>query len=194
MSRTLSAPARFEQEVKKSRFVALAERCSSDGELGAFLERIHDPAATHHCWAWISGQRYRFDDDGEPGGTAGRPILTAIEHQDLDEVAVVVIRYYGGIKLGTGGLARAYGSSAGECLRQARTEALIVMRQLQIHLPFDLIATAHQLLERHGAVKVEEVYSSQGVSLRVDCPLPAVDALDESLKDASAGQARIRSG
>lgn len=193
MSRTLSSTARFELEVKKSRFLALAERCPCEADARAFIERIRDPGATHHCWAWRSGPGYRFDDDGEPGGTAGRPILSAIEHQDLDEVAVVVIRYYGGIKLGTGGLARAYGSSAGECLRQAETEPLVAMTTLRIHLPFESIAIAHQLIDRHQAAKTGEHYDSEGVELLIDCPQPAVDALNQELRDASAGQARFRS-
>ncbi len=193
MTRTLAAPARFELEVKKSRFLALGAPCSSDDARRDFLKQIRDPSATHHCWGWKAGQRYRFDDDGEPGGTAGRPILSAIEQQGLDEVAVVVIRYYGGIKLGTGGLARAYGASAAECLRQATTKELIVMTPLRVQLPFELIATAHQLLERHGAVKRDERYSSEGVDLDIECPAPALRALRQDLQDASAGQARVRS-
>jgi len=194
MSRTLKAPARFETEVKKSRFLALAERCPSEQNARDFIERIKDPSATHHCWAWRSGQAYRFDDDGEPGGTAGRPILAAIEHQDLDEVAVVVVRYYGGIKLGTGGLARAYGASAGDCLRHAETEPLVAMAAMHIGLPFDLIAIAHQLLDRHQANKTEERYTSDGVELFVDCPRPTAERLRQELKDASGGQVRFRSG
>jgi len=193
LSHTLTQPARHEIEIKKSRFVALAERCRTEQDARDFLLRINDPAATHHCWAWKSGQGYRFDDDGEPGGTAGRPILAAIEHQDLDEVAVVVLRYYGGIKLGTGGLARAYGSSASECLRSAITKPLLAITKLRVHLPFELIAVAHQLLERHEAVKAEELYDSTGIELIIHCPVPSVEALTQQLRDASAGQARIRS-
>lgn len=193
MSRTLAASARFEIEIKKSRFLALAERCPSEQDARDFIDRIRDPGATHHCWAWRSGQHYRFDDDGEPGGTAGRPILSAIEHQEMDEVAVVVLRYYGGIKLGTGGLARAYGSSASECLRLAETEVLVAMASLRIHLPFEMSAIAHQLIDRHQAIKTAERYDSNGVELVVDCPRPGVDELTEALRDASSGQLQIRS-
>ena len=82
--------------------------------------RARYPDATHHCWAYRIGPAYRFGDDGEPGGTAGAPILRAIEGQGVDRVMVVVVRFYGGVKLGTGGLARAYGGTAAECLRMLR--------------------------------------------------------------------------
>ena len=81
--------------------------------------RIADPTATHNCWAYRIGSEYRFSDDGEPAGTAGRPILAAIDGQGCDQVVVVVTRWYGGIKLGAGGLVRAYGGCAAECLRAA---------------------------------------------------------------------------
>jgi uncharacterized YigZ family protein len=193
MTHTLSEPARLEQEIRKSRFLAQAERCGSEQEARDFLQRVGDPGATHNCWAWRSGQSYRFDDDGEPSGTAGRPILAAIENQGLDQVAVVVTRYYGGIKLGTGGLARAYGGTAAECLRTAATEALVTMQRLTIHLPFDQIAIAHQLLERHGAEKLSEAYDGSGVELTLQCPESVVTQLQDELRDASSGQARFRS-
>jgi len=190
---TLSEPASLEQEIRKSRFLARADRCGSEQEARAFLQRVGDPGATHNCWAWRSGQSYRFDDDGEPSGTAGRPILAAIENQGLDQVAVVVTRYYGGIKLGTGGLARAYGGTAAECLRTASTEALVTMQRLMIHLPFEQIAIAHQLLDRHGASKIAEHYDSLGIELIVHCPESVTAQLQDELRDASSGQARFRS-
>ncbi|MEN1727451.1 MAG: YigZ family protein [Pseudomonadota bacterium] len=193
MTRTLSKAAHFEVEVKKSRFIAQAQRCSDEREARAFLAQIGDPTATHNCWAWKSGQRYRFDDDGEPGGTAGRPILAAIENQGMDEVAVVVTRYYGGVKLGTGGLARAYGGSAAECLRTADSQPLVRTVSLTAELPFDLVSLAHQILSQHGASKRSESYNERGLSLTIECPESVVVALCQALKDASAGQASIRS-
>ncbi len=92
------------------------------------MQQISNTTATHNCWAYRIGQDYRFNDDGEPGGTAGRPILQAIEGQGVDRVVVVVTRWYGGIKLGAGGLARAYGGTAAECLRLAERTPLVVMR------------------------------------------------------------------
>ncbi|AKS42108.1 IMPACT family protein [Wenzhouxiangella marina] len=193
MSLTLLEPARHELEVKRSRFIALAERCADEQSARRFLASVADPSATHNCWAWKSGQSYRFDDDGEPGGTAGRPILAAIENQGYDQVAVVVIRYYGGIKLGTGGLARAYGGSAAECLRTARSEPLIPTVRKRIQLPFEAVSLAHQLLDRHAAVKCGERYTSQGLELEIECPRSSLAALERDLRDASSGNVQIRS-
>src|SRR5690606_41573561 len=109
MTYTLSGTAQYEENIKKSRFLALAAPVASALEAMAFFANHHVADATHNCWAYRIGQEYRFNDDGEPGGTAGRPILQAIEGQQCDRVAVLVIRWFGGIKLGSGGLVRAYG-------------------------------------------------------------------------------------
>ena len=117
---TLAAPAHHEKEIKKSRFMAVAMRAETSVEAMEQIGKVSLPDATHNCWAYKIGGEYRFSDDGEPGGSAGRPILAAIEGQELDRVTVVVSRYFGGIKLGVGGLVRAYGGTAAECLRQAQ--------------------------------------------------------------------------
>jgi len=192
VSRTLSQPARLALEVKKSRFIALAEHCSSEPSAKAFLNRVSVPDATHNCWAWKSGQQYRFDDDGEVGGTAGRPILAAIENQGMDQVAVVVVRHYGGIKLGTGRLARAYGGAAAECLRTAAAHPLIEMVSFSVALPFDLVAVAHQIIDRHDASKAAENYSSSGVEFRIKCPRSQLAVVQQDFNDVSAGQAVIK--
>lgn len=126
MAFTLKAPCTYQEEIRKSRFLALAAPVSSAAEAQAFIQRASDPSASHNCWAWKVGNQYRSSDDGEPGGTAGRPMLAAIEGQGFDRVAVVVTRWYGGIQLGTGGLARAYGGStegASGLLEQCRQQA-----------------------------------------------------------------------
>ncbi|MCU0692466.1 MAG: YigZ family protein, partial [Polyangiaceae bacterium] len=110
--RTLRADAEHECLIKKSRFLARAARADTADEAMAFLQRVRDDTASHNCWAYRIGELYRFSDDGEPGGTAGRPILSAIEGQRVDHVMVVVARHFGGIKLGAGGLVRAYGGTA----------------------------------------------------------------------------------
>jgi uncharacterized YigZ family protein len=191
MSRTLSTAASHESIIKRSRFIAHASRCQNEDQAREFLAQVGDPAATHNCWAWLAGNQYRFDDDGEPGGTAGRPILQAIESQDMDQVAVVVIRYYGGVKLGTGGLARAYGGTAAECLRTAASEPIIAMARLRCHLPFEAIALFHQLMERHGACKLAEEYASQGIELLVELPAEGASAFTADLRDATAGAAEV---
>ena len=122
---TLATRASHSIDVKHSRFLAQAAPVDSPDAALAFFAEVGDPAATHNCWAYRIGSEYRFNDDGEPGGTAGRPILAAIEGQGLDRVAVVVTRWYGGIKLGAGGLVRAYGGAAAECLRTAARQPLV---------------------------------------------------------------------
>ena len=130
MSETLAAPAAFTLEVKHSRFLAQAAPASAPAAALAFLDEVADPAATHNCWAYRIGGEYRSSDAGEPAGTAGRPILTAIDGQGCDQVVVVVTRWYGGIKLGAGGLVRAYGGAAAECLRNAGRVPLVPMCEL----------------------------------------------------------------
>lgn len=189
---TLAAPARHEALIKHSRFIALAERHASEAGMRQFLEQVHEAGANHHCWAWKSGQQYRFDDDGEPGGTAGRPILQAIEGQDLDQVGVVVIRYFGGVKLGTGGLARAYGGTAAECLRQASRERLVETTRLRICLGFEHVDRTHQLLAQFAAEKISERYGEQGLDLEIELPLTNLDALSVTLKDLTRGQVTLQ--
>ena len=108
---TLTQRCRHQEDIRKSRFLALAAPVPSIEHALAFVREVSTPEATHNCWAYRIGHDYRFNDDGEPGGTAGRPILQAIDGQRMDGVAVVVTRWYGGIKLGAGGLVRAYGGT-----------------------------------------------------------------------------------
>ena len=120
----------------------------------AFLAQVADPDATHNCWAYRIGGEYRSSDDGEPAGTAGRPILAAIDGQGFDQVMVVVTRWYGGIKLGAGGLVRAYGGAAAECLRTAPRQPLVAMATLELQAGFDDIGAVHAALAQHGAEKL----------------------------------------
>lgn len=136
MPTTLLGPCEYREEIRKSRFLALAAPVNSAAEAQAFIDSHSDLAASHNCWAWKAGNQYRFNDDGEPGGTAGRPILAAIEGQDCDQVVVLVIRWYGGIQLGTGGLARAYGGSAAKCLQAGERRELVLRQPFTCHLQF----------------------------------------------------------
>lgn len=113
---TIAALVSFEEDIKKSRFQAFATPVESEQDVKDFLALCKDTTTTHQCWAWKIGHHVRFNDDGEPSGTAGRPILATIEGNELTNVLVLVNRWYGGIKLGTGGLVRAYGGTAGQCL------------------------------------------------------------------------------
>ncbi len=191
MSRRLLEPARFEETIRRSRFVAHAGPVASEAETLAFHESVADPAATHNCWAWRVDGRYRFNDDGEPGGTAGRPILAVLEGRDLDNVMVVVTRYYGGIKLGAGGLVRAYGGTAAKCLDRARTARHVPMMRCELEMTFADSDAVHQLLERHGALKQEESFRASGVTLQLEVPRDAVEALRRDVEGVSRGAAKL---
>lgn len=188
---TLAAEARHLLEVKHSRFLAIAAPVESPQDALAWLARHADPAATHNCWAYRIGAEYRFNDDGEPAGTAGRPILSAIDGQGVDGVAVLVIRWYGGIKLGVGGLARAYGGAAAECLRLAPRRARVTYAELECACPFEDLGTLHALLAAHAADKLDEAFDADGVRLRLRLPAAHLPAFRERLRDATRNRASL---
>ena len=189
---TLAGPAQFALEARKSRFFALAAPVDSPEAAMAWLQAHSDPAATHNCWAYRIGAMYRSSDDGEPGGSAGRPILAAIEGQGMDHVVVLVIRWYGGINLGVGGLVRAYGGAAAECLRSAPRRALVAWQQAELDCDFALSGAVHALLDATGAQKLDERFDEHGLHLRLRLPASSYAALAERLRDASRGAARLR--
>ena len=188
---TLCGRARHAIDIKHSRFLAQATSVDAPDAALAFFAEVGDPAATHNCWAYRIGSEYRFNDDGEPGGTAGRPILAAIEGQGLDRVAVVVTRWYGGIKLGAGGLVRAYGGAAAECLRTAPRRPLVPLCELHVTYPFEDTGAMHAALVAHGAEKLEERFDAGGAHVRLRLPVDGVDALVDRLRDATRDRARV---
>jgi len=191
MRDTLAAPASHTLEVKHSRFLARALPVDNADAALRFLADVADPDATHNCWAYRIGQEYRSSDDGEPAGTAGRPILAAIDGQGFDQVIVVVTRWFGGIKLGAGGLVRAYGGAAAECLRTASRRPLVALREMELRAPFDDLGVVHAALATHGAAKLDERFDADGVVLRLSLPADRVDALAAQLRDATRNRARI---
>ena len=191
MTDTLVAVATHAIEIRHSRFLARAAPARDAGSALAFLAAIADRDATHNCWAYRIGAEYRSSDDGEPAGTAGRPILAAIDGQGFDQVMVVVTRWYGGIKLGAGGLVRAYGGAAAECLRTATRRPLVVMADVTVHAAFDDLGAVHAALAAHDAVRRDEAFDSDGVRLRVSLPADRVDALALRLRDATRDRARV---
>ena len=188
---TLVSASRFTLEIKKSRFLAQAIAIESVEQALAWLREIADPDATHNCWAYRLGSAHRFSDDAEPGGTAGRPILTAIDNQGFDRVMVVVTRWYGGINLGAGGLARAYGGSAAECLRAAERRELLVTVDASLSCDFALANSVHSLLPAYAALKLEESFDEQGLRLRLRLPASMFADLAQRLRDLSRGAATL---
>ena len=188
----LAAPATLSQEIRKSRFVAHARRVAAPDEALDFVARVGDPTATHNCWAYRIAQQYRFSDDGEPAGTAGKPILQAIDGQGLDETVVVVTRWFGGIKLGAGGLVRAYGGCAAECLRLSAKVELIELVQVEFTLPFAMLALVHSRLAELHADKIAERFDATGAVLRLALPSDRLSALRALLADATRGRAQVK--
>jgi uncharacterized YigZ family protein len=191
MAFTLAAHGEYREEIRKSRFLALAAPVDSPAEAQAFIEAHSDHSASHNCWAWKCGAQYRFSDDGEPGGTAGRPILAAIEGQDCDRVAVLVIRWYGGIQLGTGGLARAYGGSAAKCLQGGDRVELVERVQARCHVPFAELARIKARLNE-WQVRIEaESFDAAGAELQLALPAGQLEEVHRRLADLSRGQLQL---
>ena len=157
----------------------------------AWLAGAADPQATHNCWAYRIGAAYRFNDDGEPGGSAGRPILAAIDGQGLDQVVVLVVRWYGGTNLGVGGLVRAYGGAAAECLRTAARRPLVDWCEAELACEFALAGAVHGLLDAYAASKRAESFDEHGLRLSLRLPASSFEALAVRLRDLSRGAARL---
>lgn len=189
---TLAAPVEFAQDIKKSRFLARAANVDDAATAMRFIAKAAETDARHNCWAYRIGDEYRSYDADEPAGTAGRPILAAIDGQKLDHVVVLVARWFGGIKLGAGGLVRAYGGTASECLRAAQRLALVSQCHLEIRVGFESIGIAHVALDQFAATKLEEAFDSEGVCLRVQVASDRVAALIATLRDATRGSFRTR--
>lgn len=192
-NRTLDGVATIEETIKKSRFIAHATRADTVDQAHQFLEKTRCNDATHNCWAYKIGRLYRFSDDGEPGGSAGRPIYAAIEHHDLDHVVVLVIRYFGGIKLGAGGLARAYGGVASSCLQKARIHIVHRYVNLLLDAPFSATGAIYSVLDFYPEIeKLADNYTDIGLSYTLQMPESLLNDFSERIKDASAGQASLK--
>lgn len=188
MPSTLLDLCQYREEIRKSRFITLAGPIASAAEAMAFIEHHSDPAATHNCWAWKLGGQYRSNDDGEPGGTAGRPILAAIEAQGFDQVVVLVIRWYGGIQLGTGGLARAYGGGANKCLQQAPRRELVQRSEFACSCTFSELALLKIRLAELDGLVLDEQFTANGVDLSLAIGLANLEDLQQQLADLSRGR------
>src|SRR5579859_1051114 len=188
MLHTLAGPFHHSEEIRKSRFLAQAAPVDTPQQALAYVQQVSDASATHNCWAYRIGQDYRFNDDGEPGGTAGRPILQAIEGQGIDRVVVVVTRWYGGIKLGAGGLVRAYGGTAAECLRRAERLPIVAMARLGVRCEFAELALLKARLRELDADITREDFGADGVDLEFQLPALRVQEAESRITDISRGR------
>ncbi|KAG9450810.1 hypothetical protein H6P81_010775 [Aristolochia fimbriata] len=188
---TLRERVSCEREIKRSKFIAIAAPVSDDQSAHAFLSQVRDPRATHNCWAYKIGDQYRSNDDGEPSGTAGKPIYSAIASSGVDRVMVVVIRYFGGIKLGTGGLVRAYGGVTTECLRDAPTCLVKSKVLVGFEVPFDLLGSVYHQLQSFQVEDIKQDYDTgkdgtTKITFRVD--YDRLENLENTIKTGCSRQ------
>lgn len=164
---TIATSARApEVKASGSRFIPDIFPVAAKEEIGLHLERIRKEFydATHHCYAYVLGDRgdtIRAADDGEPGGTAGKPILTALQGARLTNVLCVVTRYFGGTKLGSGGLVRAYTEAAKEAVKHATLRTVYLTERMKLTYPYDDTSLVERLLHEYGAKAEESVYGEQ---------------------------------
>ena len=196
---TVKSSARAETRVRGSRFIARLAPARTEPEAQEFVHRIarQDHDASHHCYAYRLGfgreEVVRSSDAGEPSGTAGRPILESITARGLTDVVVVVTRYFGGVKLGTGGLGRAYRDCAGQVLEAAETVQKVLTHQWRLRFDYPLTGEVGAVLQRHGARVVDQQFGEE-VALTVTVRRGRAAALRAALQETGRGRIEIEEG
>lgn len=196
------APAhrqQFELEIKRSRFITSVGCVADKPTAKAFIQSVRAtfPDANHHCWAIVAGQPddvYLQDqsDDGEPKGTAGKPMLNVLQHSELGNAAFVVTRYFGGIKLGAGGLVRAYTQSVSEAVRQLVTTETYVTKKWVIQVPYALLdKLEHRLADTN--IRVGQKEFNQQIKVELHVPASSSTALTGMLAEIGNGAITIAS-
>lgn len=189
----LSAAVEAVLEVRKSRFHArvapVADRAAALAEVAAMRARF--PAASHCCWALLAGGEAGMSDDGEPSGTAGKPILNVLMHKDIGNAVAIVARDFGGVKLGAGGLVRAYGKAVSDALATAGLVAPVAMSALWLELAFALESRVRHVCQQYGAALLQTEPGTQ-LRLAVSVPATAEAAFCRALTDATQGRIVIR--
>jgi uncharacterized YigZ family protein len=193
---TIARPSEAELKVQGSRFLAFAApaqtRASALEMLDALRKRSYD--ATHHCYAYrlgIQGDDFRAHDDGEPNGTAGKPILAAIDSRDLTDVIVVVVRYFGGTKLGTGGLAHAYGGVASSALGNVDRITKYITETVLVTMPHNQTGNVMNAVAQHGVRIADSTYDVD-VHLTLQVRRSVVELFLAHLVNATRGNIDIR--
>ena len=188
---------RVESSVKRSRFIATAARAADPDAAHALVDRVRGemPDATHHCWAFVAGApgstaQIGMSDDGEPHGTAGRPMLNALLHAGIGEIAVVCTRYFGGVKLGTGGLSRAYADAVKLVLGSLPTVEKVERVRVSVTVGYPEIDALRRLLAERDVVVEEEEYGAE-VRYSLAVPAPDLEGFRETLAELSQGRAVI---
>lgn len=188
---------RFEHEIKKSRFIAVVRRVATKGEAADALQEVKSefPDATHHCWAYVLGDPQsspviRMSDDGEPSGTAGKPILNVLQHKNVGDIFLAVVRYFGGIKLGAGGLVRAYSSTASSVMARLEVTEKKPLRQARIRIDYAEESPVRKLLVEHGAT-VSSTRYGEHVELTIQFPEVGSQPLATALATLTSGRVKL---
>ncbi len=186
---TLSAPADHELVIKKSRFLATVQPVQSRAEALLVVQQLKlaHPDAVHVCWAMLAGGDSAAQDDGEPSGTAGRPMLEVLRHQNLDGVLATVVRYFGGVKLGAGGLVRAYTDAVAQALLQANKVPIISKVQCTCLVPYDMEGWLRRHAQLDG-VKILHVTHDSLVQFVFELPQNQANAWQKALSDTGQGK------
>jgi uncharacterized YigZ family protein len=191
MAQTLAHPVHGDQLVRKSRFIACVEPVANRAQALARVQALREahPSATHVCWALLAAGQSAANDDGEPSGTAGRPMLEVLRHQGLERVLATVVRYFGGVKLGAGGLVRAYTDAVAQALLQAERITLRDLSAMTVVVPYALEGAARRGL---AALDTQElnVTHTESVILRFRWPTDAVANHKAQLSDMLHGHAQ----
>ena len=197
MYRIPSTPHRTEETIKRSRFIASVAHAATEKGAKTFIANIKNefPDAAHHCWAYVAGPpgdtaRVGMSDDGEPHGTAGRPILTIILNSEIGEIVAVVTRYFGGTKLGKGGLARAYSGSVKNALAGLAVKEKRDVFSLTVNLDYSNITAAKQAIRSFDSEIIEESYEAD-VSFTIELPKENEKRFIRAIRDLTGGKARI---
>lgn len=183
----------FTEEIKKSRFITYLAHTEGIDAAKDYIQSIKAqyPDARHHCWAFVAGrpddsQQLGFSDDGEPTGTAGKPIMAQLLGSQLGEVTCVVVRYFGGIKLGTGGLVKAYGNGAQQALKILPTQTKVPQKVFNLVCDYSLINAIELLLAQVNGVILHSDYN-EAVALQIAIPATLEQEVNDRLRDISRG-------
>lgn len=186
---SLAHPVTHTLEIRKSRFLAcvepIADRAAAQSRVNEL--RAQHPGCNHVCWALLAGGHSAAVDDGEPSGTAGRPMLEVLRHQQLDGVLATVVRYFGGVKLGAGGLVRAYTDAVAQALMQAEKIEHIPIQTLYCELAYAHEGVARNLIAELGG-ELLDVSHGQAVRMQISLPATAADALQAQLLSITRGE------
>ena len=186
-----------EQEIKRSRFISTAGRAGNKKSAKEFINSVSEKYsdATHNCYAFVAGNPFStteigFGDDREVSGTAGKPMLSVLQHKKIGEIVVVVSRYFGGTKLGTGGLVRAYSSSVQLALEKLPLVNCVVIKTVQISFDYQYENSVRQILNKFHIEIKDSIYKDK-VDIKIEVPIDRLEELNTELQNSTSGKVAI---